>query len=265
MFPLFTRSLPTTVADLANLMNESVKRLFVTTGESVTVEAVDYPALNSISIKLDDASLRADRPTTPITTGARSPAFQVLNLLLEGSRISIGPATIDLRLRARDVRLDQARDGADEIILLLRSAAAGEVEIIADKSELEKAIAAIAGREAGKQGVTIEDVSLTLRERGLRSLSAEVQVKARKLFFSTVIRIAADLDLDNELNAAISGLACKGDGAIGTLACGVLAPHLEKLDGRTFSLLALPLGDIRLRDVRLAVADKICVTAQFSA
>ena len=79
------------------------------------------------------------------------------------------------------------------------------------------------------------------------------------------MHIAADLDLDQQLNAVISGLTCKGDGAIGALACGVLSPHLQKLNGRSFPLLALPLGEIRLRDVQLSAAGAIRVTAQFGA
>ena len=263
MFPLHTKSFPSSAPELAGLMNKSVQRVFITTGDPVTIEGGVYPALESVRIRLDHARLRPGPPRPPTVSGKRAHALQVRDLHLEGSHLSLGPATADLRLEARDVRFDQARDAENGIVLLFQSAASGEVQILADKAELEKTIAALASQEAGKQGVTIEDVSLKFHERGARSLSVEVQVKARKLFFSTVIRIAADLDLDDELNATISGLACKGDGAIGTLACGVLVPHLQKLDGRTFSLLALPLGDIRLRDVRIAAADTISVTAEF--
>ncbi|MEO5720454.1 MAG: hypothetical protein ABIR71_03160 [Chthoniobacterales bacterium] len=265
MFPLHTQSFPANASDLARLMNESVQRVFSTSGDPVTIASESYPALQVLRVQLDDARLRPDAPRPPVVTGERSPALEVQELRLEGSRLSLGPAMADLRLQAREVRLEQVRDSENNIILMLQSAAAGEVEITADKSELENAIAAIASAEGGRQGVTIEGVNLVLRERGPRSLSGEVQLKAKKLFFTTTIRIAGDLDLDDELNATITGLVCKGDGAIGTLACGVLAPHLQKLDGRTFSLLALPLGDIRLRDVRLAAGDKITVQAEFGA
>ena len=54
-----------------------------------------------------------------------------------------------------------------------------------------------------------------------------------------------------------------GAGWLGSLACGVLEPHLAKLNGRSFPLMALPLGEVRLRDVRLAASDKLSVTAEF--
>ncbi len=265
MFPLHTKSFPATPADLADLIAESVKRTFITAGDPVELNDQSYPRLESLRLNLDRAQLRPDPPRPPSVTGERAPALQVDQLRIAGSRLTLGPATADLRLQARAVQLDQARDSQDEIVLLLKSAADGEIEITADKSEIETAITAVATREAGKQGVTIQSVHLTLTERGPRSISAEVAVTAQKLFFSTVIRISADLDLDDDLQARLSGVSCRGDGAIGTLACGALGPHLEKLNNRTFPLLALPLGDVRLRDVRLAAGDKVSVLAQFGA
>ncbi len=263
MFPLSATTFPSSAPDLAGLLSESLQRIFITKAEPVTIESDSYPALQSLRITLDGAQLRPVPPRPPAISGDSSPALQVAELALSGSRLSLGPATADLELTARDVRLDQSRDEKNEIVLVLRSAAEGRVSIAADKAEIEKAIAALAAVEAGRQGVTIEGVRLHLHERGPRSLSAEVEVKARKLFFSTVIRIAAQLDLDEELKATLSGLVCNGEGTIGTLACSVLAPHLQKLNGRAFSLMALPLGDIRLRDVRLAAGDRISVQAEF--
>ena len=47
------------------------------------------------------------------------------------------------------------------------------------------------------------------------------------------------------------------------VACGILQPYLQKADGREFPLMSLPLGEIQLRDVRVAVSDKLSVTAEF--
>jgi hypothetical protein len=79
------------------------------------------------------------------------------------------------------------------------------------------------------------------------------------------MKITGQLDLDEELNARVSGLDCIGDGAIASIACGVLKPHLQKIDGRVFPLMSLPLGEVRLRDVQLAVGDKLSVTAKFGS
>jgi hypothetical protein len=198
-------------------------------------------------------------------TGQGAPALRVDELHIGGSGLMIGPASADLVLRAREVGLNQALDQNGEVVLLLQNAADGSVEITTSKPDIERAIGAVAKHEAGKHGVNIDQVQLTVRQRGERSVDAEVQLRGRKLFFSTTLRIGASLDVDEELNAKISRLTCHGDGAIGALACGALAPHLEKLNGRTFALMGLPLGEIRLRDVRLSAGEKLSVSAEFSA
>ena len=265
MFPLYTKTFPRTAADLTAQLNESLKRLFSGAPNPVAVRDQSYPEVAEIRITLDGAELRLDPPKPPAVKGASAPALRVGQLHITASDLAIGPAIADLHLVARAVALHQAKDSKDEVVLLLQSAADGRVEISTTRAELESAIAAVAKSEAGKQGVTIENVQLMVQERSARSVTAEVQLKGRKLFFSTLIRISANLDLDDDLNATLSGLTCKGEGAIGTIACSVLAPHLEKLDGRTFPLMALPLGEVRLRDVRLSAGDKLTVTAEFGA
>lgn len=265
MFPLFTKTFPATAADLASLLNGSLTQFFSAVAAPVSLQEKNYPKLAELRISLDGAKLRPNPPKPPVVKGASSPAVYAEQLVLNAAGISVGPGIADLQLSARDVRLDQARAKDDGIVLVLRSASEGQVEVSVEMQELEQAIATIAKAEAGKQGVSIERVQLTARERGPRGISAEVQLHARKLFFSTVIRIAGNLDLDEKLNATIAGVECKGDGAIGALACGVLNPHLQKIKGRVFPLMALPLGEIRLRGVRLSVAEKIVITAEFGA
>jgi hypothetical protein len=151
------------------------------------------------------------------------------------------------------------------VLLLLHSAANGHIEISTLTSDLEALIAEVAKTEAAKHGVTIDGVQLLLRSQSSRSLAAEVRLRAKKLFLSASMKITGQLDLDEELNARVSGLDCTGDGAIASVACGVLKPHLQKIDGREFPLMSLPLGEVRLRDVRLAVGDKLSVTAEFGS
>ena len=77
------------------------------------------------------------------------------------------------------------------------------------------------------------------------------------------IDISVQLDIDGDFVAKISKLKCKSDGAIGSLACSALEPYLRQLEGRTLSLKSLPLGEIQLRDIRIAVADIIELTVDF--
>jgi hypothetical protein len=265
MFPLYSKSFPDNAVDLAALLNDSVKRVFSGAANPVVIRDDAYPKLAEIRITLDGAELRTDPPRPPVVSGKGSAGVELAELHVLGSEMLIGPATANLRLGARDVRLNRAKDTKGEYVLTLKSAADGEVEISVAIDDLENAMAAVAKAEAGKHGVTIDQVQLSVRPRGSRSIDGEVQLRAKKLFFTTVVRIAAKLDLDEELNAKVSGLSCNGEGAIGSLACGVLQPHLQKLDGRSFPLMALPLGEVRLRDVRIAAKDRVTVTAEFGA
>jgi len=268
MFPLHTKVFPSSATELERLLNKSFQRRFSTPASPVSVRDKTYPEIAELRIALDGAELRADAPRPPVLQGATSPALALEVLHIQGSGVTIGPAALDVKVTARGVRLFQTRDANDEITLLLQSATDGEVEISSAKSDLENAIAAVVREQAGKHGVTIDEVQLIMRSQGPRSLHAEVQLRARKLFFATVIRVAAQLDLDEQLNATISEVRCTGEGPIGSLACGFLTPHLQKVDGRSFSLMALPLGEVRLRevrlrDVRLSATDRLTVNAEF--
>ena len=265
MFPLKATNLPSSAEALERLLNESLRRVFEVEVNPVSVRDASYPNLAEIDIALDRARLRPDSPRPQLISGETSPAIHADSLAVHASALSLGPATVDLSLSARSLHLNQGKDSNGEIVLSIHDAADGKIDISTPLANLEEAIAQVAKGEAGKHGVTIENVQLTARAMSPQSLEVEVRLRARKLFLSASVRITGQLDLDRELNARISGLKCKGDGAIAAIACGVLDPHLQRLDGRDFSLMSLPLGAIRLRDVRLAVSDKLSVTAEFGS
>ena len=265
MFPLFTKAFPSSGPELSRLLTESLQRLFILTGAPVSIREKSYPDLEELDISLDGAQLRPDPPRAPALSPDTLPGFHVDRLKIMASPLSIGPATIHLALNASGVRFGQRKDAQDQLVLSVEAATDGKLHISTTPANLEAAIAAMAKQEAAKQGVVIDAVHLTLRQKGDRSVAAEVQLRARKLFLSASIRINGELDCDEHLNARISGLKCSGDGAIATLACGILGPHLRQLDGREFSLLSLPLGEIRLRDLQLTVGERLAVTAEFGS
>jgi hypothetical protein len=218
-----------------------------------------------LNVSLDGAELRGQPPAIPSLSNDPTPALDLDSLKIDAAGLSIGPAAIDLSLSATAVSLDQARNSQGNVLLLLHNAANGHIEISTSPSDLEALIAEVAKTEAAKHGVTIDGVQLILRSKSSRSLAAEVRLRAKKLFLSASMKITGQLDLDEELNARVSGLDCTGDGAIASVACGVLKPHLQKIDGREFPLMSLPLGEVRLRDVQVAVGDKLSVTAEFGS
>ncbi|MDP9098606.1 MAG: hypothetical protein M3N48_06380 [Verrucomicrobiota bacterium] len=265
MLPLKTNTLPDNAADLARRLNESLRELFQVPNDPVAVREVSYPHLASLTVSLDGAQLRSQPPTVPSPAGEATPSLIVDSFVAKGSQISVGPAAVDFALQAKNVHLHRATDSQGNVVLMLHSAADGRIEVSASPADLEALIAEVAKSEAAKQGVVIDSVQLSLRSNSPRSLAAEVRLRAKKLFLSTSLRITGQVDLDEELNAKISGLDCTGEGAMGGIACGILKPHLEKINGRKFSLMSLPLGEVRLRDVRIAAGDRLSITAEFGS
>jgi hypothetical protein len=139
-----------------------------------------------------------------------------------------------------------------------------QLKISANVSDLEAAITQIAKREAGKHGVTVEEVRLNFRQLGPRALGAEANVRARKMFFTTTIRITGRLEISEQLTAAIGDLSCAGEGGIGSMACAFISPQLAKLNGQSFPVAALMSEGGYLRDVRLAAAERLSITADFA-
>ncbi|HZE58178.1 MAG TPA: hypothetical protein VE031_10020 [Chthoniobacterales bacterium] len=265
MFPLNTDTFPASATELARRLNESLRGLFGLSRDPVEIHAKSYPHLESLVVSLDGAVLPERPPAMPSVASSPEPALTIDSFRVNASPLSVGPALVDFQLVAQGVDLHRAIDRSGHLLLLLHNAANGRVEIAAAVSDLETLIAQVAKAEAGRHGVNIESVQLSLRSRSSRSLAAEVRLRAKKLFVSASLRITGQLDLDEQLNARISGLDCTGDGAIASVACGILKPHLQKLDGREFSLLSLPLGEVRLRDVRIAVGEKLSVNAEFGS
>ena len=265
MFPLYTANFPSSASELERLLNHSLQRIFSIEADPVSIRDASYPHLKEIRVSLDGARLQLNPPRPRSISGKMSPALRVDRLSLSALALSLGPATIDLSLSARAVNFVQGKDADAQSVLSLENAADGKMEISIAQSDVEALIAGLAQDQASKQGITIDGVQLKLRQTSAHSLIAEVHLRARKLFLSASILVTGQLDLDDQLNSKISGLNCTGDGAFATLACGILKPHFQKIDGREFALMSLPSGEIRLRDVRLTVGDKLCVTAEFGS
>jgi hypothetical protein len=265
MFPLNRTTLPTTAGDLAQAINDSLRSTFTLNHDPAEVRDLSYPHLAAIEVSLDGAQLPERPPEIPSLATPAKPALTAGSFKAGGRGISAGPAALDFALTASGVELNQAKDNTGKIVLLLHNAAQGRVEASVSKSDLEALIAEVATAQAGNHGVSIDKVQLVLQSQGPRSLTAEVRLTAKKFFLTASLRITGQLELDAELNARLSALNCAGDGALAAVACSVLNPHLEKLNGREFPLMSLPLGEVRLRDVRLAVGEKLSVTAEFGS
>lgn len=263
MFPLGTATFPSSAPDLERMLNRCLQRIFSVEADPVSIRDASYPHLDEIRISLDGAGLRQNPPRPPAISGGTSPALRVDRISISALPLSIGPATIDLSVSACTVVFAQGRDANDQVVLSLESATAGKLEGSIAQTDLEALVAGLAGTQANQRGITIDSVRLKLRQESTHSVAAEVVMRVRKLFLSASLCLTGHLNLNDQLDMKISALNCTSDGAISSLARGILTPYLQKIDGREFSLRSFGLGNVRLRDVRLSVADSISITAEF--
>jgi hypothetical protein len=264
MFPLPCKTFPPDAKALRAALEEGLCRVVTPAGPMVTLEEKSYPELAAIRVSLDGANAGERPPARPAPpVGTVEPALQVAYLEISGRPILVQRAKVELSCIARDVQLGQGRDKEGNLLLLLQGAAEGNVVLAVALADLEALVLAGAKAEAGKQGVTVESVRIELRSRSDRALDVVVQVRARKLFLSAAARISGSMAIDEQLNARLSSLDCAGEGTLGTLACGFIAPHLQRFNGRELSLMALPLGEVKLRDVQIAADRELRITAKF--
>jgi len=264
VFRLQSKVIPPDAPALRAALEESLRRVVRPAAEMVTVKDRQYPKLASIQVSLDgaDAGERPPpRPAPPV--GEVEPGLEVENLAISGRPILVQGAKVELTCTAREVRIGQGRDADGNLLLVLQDAAEGHIELSVALADLEALVLASAKAQADKQGVTIEDLRIELQSRSAHALDAIVQVRAKKLFLNTTVRVSGSVEVDEQLQARIFGLECQGEGPFGTLACGFITPHLERMNGRNFSLMALPLGELKLRDLRIATGPELRVTAQF--
>ncbi len=265
MIPLRRKQFPNSKAELAEAMEEGLRRYVHRTEPIVTIRARVFPYLDEIAINFDGARLEPRLPVFPRPVGETRSGVEAASVTISGRHVRLQSAPVNLQLEASDVVFHQGRDENGEALLIVKSVRTGHLVVSAAQADLENAIREIAEREASKQGIDIEQTRVSLRARGARSLAADVRLRARKFLFRANIDVSGQIDIDDTFNARISNLKCRGEGTIGSLACGVLEPILRQLDGQTLSLLSFPLGEIKLRDIRITVADTMEVTADFGS
>src|SRR5262249_48628536 len=161
-------------------------------------------------------------------------ALRVDELTVRAHPLAIGPANLDLSLLARSVTFVQGTDSDQQLTLALQNAAHGKLEVSITQADLAALVTQLAQEQAGKHNITVEAANIELRPKNEHSVSAEIQLRIRKLFVSTTLNIIGGLNLDDQLNLRVSHLNCTGEGVGGTIACGILNPYLRRIENREF-------------------------------
>ena len=265
MFPLAGKEFPTSTDELVAAIQEPLAEVFTIPKKAGVSADGAYPSVKRLTVDLSGASVRASKPPPkPQPTGKREPGPTVKKLEVRGEPVEYEKSKANFAVTADSVRFDYAHDKAGKPLLVLADAAGGNADARIGKADINRS-PAVASEAAKQQGVTIQDLSIDLSSHGPRSVSVEARVKAKKLMMSGTLHVSGRLDIDDELNAKVSGLTCKGEGVVGTMAAGVVQSKLKQYEGTRVSLMAFSLGDVKLRDLKIDTKSGLHVTAAFGS
>ena len=267
MFPLAGKTFPQSADDLTTAIHDALAEVIEMPRKSsaVSIEGGKWPDLKHVKVDLSGAKISASQPppAPPKARGKRQPGISVDRLDVLGHPLRVETSDLDLTLRAQEVAFDFAHDPAGGPMLVLTDAKSGHVEVKIAKKDLQAILLAGATVAAKQQGVSIQDLQISLTSEGPRSLAAEVRVKAKKMVMSGTITVRGKVDIDDKLVATLSSLACTGEGMIGGMAASFVGAKLKTVEGKRVPLMAFSLGDVALRDLKISAADPIKVSAEF--
>ena len=265
MIPLFRKDFPSLKGDLAQALDAALHRFVQKSGPIVDLRSRVFPLVDELRINLDGAKFDSPAPPPAKVEGETALAFETPAVNVRGRNISVRGLPLNLRMEMRDVVFHKGTDATGDAVLVIHRAREGQLVISAAQLNLEEAIGRLGGEKARLWGVDLERVRLAMRPRSRRSLAVDIRIQAKKFFARTNIDIYAQLDISDECVANVSELKCKGDGKLGSFACGALAPLFEKLKSNAFPLKSLPLGGLQIVDVHVAVADTVELTVDFGS
>lgn len=231
----------------------------------------NYPALRDLLIDLSNASIDiAALPPRPQPRKDRVPGPSVNRFRLYSHPLRYEQIKLDLDLDASDVRFTFDRDQSGELLLMLDHAGSGRLQVSIRRHDLEQALLHAAQSATRVQGIAIKQVTLMMQQPAGHDgpIMFDAQITASKFIMTAVIRIRGRLDIDPQLNARLSDLQCLGDGVLGSLVCGFVRPRLQQANNRVISLThstVLPLGDVKLRNIKVYAGESLDITAEFAS
>ena len=260
MLPLAAEKFPTTPDELAAALTGGFAARGVAV-QSLCADGSALGALTTLRVELTGARFaRGFRVSgTPV---AETAPVMAERLEVTGAPLDFEGTPLEVRVEAERAELRFAGQPADGALVLV-NAAGGFVSLAVAHGALEALLHRLATRAAEKQGVEIKKTKLELTARGPRALSFRCEVTAKMFVMSADLSLSGNLDVDEQLNARVSGLTLGGDAMITKLAAGFVRPQLDKLEGRVIPLLALAPGELKLRDVEIATRDGLEIRAKF--
>ena len=261
MLPLSADAFPQSSAALA----AALERGFAQHGivmRDVTVTGEGFPAIDELAIDLTGASL--SRNFRVPGTRSLGEAVRVESLRIAGNPVRFENTPVTLQFAASQAVFEMGGEPGNGS-LNLAEARDGTVLLSVSKDALEALLHEYASRLAASKGIEIATTQVRFASHGPRSLSFVAEVTAKVFVMTAAVTLSGNLDLDDRLTARVSGLRLGGDGMVTRLAGSYVQPQLDKIEGRTFPLLAFSPAGLKLRDVEISAGDVLEIKAVFGS
>jgi len=253
MFALGGNTFPGSQEEFVRSLNEGLTIFGPVPGINEFSEEA-FPNISRLDIDLS-GGLAGDAARSGRRVGVTRPGVRIQSLTVRANPLQLPESQIEFIFTARNVALDYDRNAEGRPLLVMTYAESGQITASTSRSHFESLALALVRKSAAKHEVTIENVTISLFSRGPRDLSFKATITAQKKIFAANIITTGRIHLDNQLTAHISKLNCSGEGIVSAGAAELLKPHLLKLNGKSFPLSALPLGNVRIHDVGLHTGD----------
>jgi hypothetical protein len=258
MLPLSAEKIPATADEFTKALTRGLLAHGLTP-RNVQVTGEAFPQIERLQIDLTDAHLaRSLRP--PSLAGKAGEPVTIAHFEITGEPLYFEKTPLTMRVQAQSV---QARlVGGEEGGLVPEAAESGTLAIEIAHAALETLVHTLAVETAAKQGIEVRKTHLTFTQEGPRTVAFRAEVMAKIFVMSATISLDGRLAIDDALNARLSGLTLGGDAMITKLASGYVRPHLDRLEGRVFPLLAYTAGGLELHDLELVAGPTLAIRAR---
>lgn len=253
---------PTTIAELIEALQRGLQAQGITP-KHIEVSGDSFPALKELRIDLSETHLsRSFRPTRPQGEKTSPATFESVEILGRPIQFEGTPLNLHVAVQGATAGL-YLQDGTG--CLALENATSGELTLDSGVAALEAALHRLAVEGGAKQGIDIKQTKISFTQEAAGVVSFRVDVTAKVFIMSASVALNGKLEVDEQLDARVSGLAITGDAMIEKIVSGFAKPHLDRWEGRTISLASFTPAGLKARSVELTAGSQLELRAKFVA
>ena len=265
MFYLKGNVEPRNAQELAAALEGAIREnVSLPAGQKIVMLVGEFPGFDSFAVDLSGGRVdpsRVQSGPNPIESnklGISAKSFSVV-----AKPLVVDAARVKMELAATDVEFSLDRDAQGRLLLMPKKIGNGRAAIEIAMAELKAVLLDQAKERATPQGVSVEKIDLTLRKLSDHAAVLEARITAKKGFFTGIVLVTGQAEIDSTMRAKLSNLECRGENLTGNVAAGLLKGKLAQFNGREIPLGEHAFAGVKLSDVRLESVDPLRVTASF--